>query len=379
MLLSYPSFHTVRAATESLCKPLAPDDYVVQSMPDASPAKWHLAHTSWFFEEFVLGRFHDETFRYLFNSYYESVGPRHDRPRRGLLTRPTVEQVWDYRRVVNDRMSAFLESGSLSEEALGTITLGLHHEQQHQELLLTDLKHLFSCNPLRPAYRAAEIAPRTPAMPLNLVPYAGGVVEIGHAGASFCFDNERPRHRVFLEPYRLASRPVTNGEFREFVRGGGYEQPTLWLSDGWACVQRESWRGPLYWSDSLEQEFTLAGMREIDPHAPLCHVSYYEGDAFARWAGLRLPTEFEWEAAMPQSSGKVWEWTSSAYMPYPGFTPLDGALAEYNGKFMVNQLVLRGGSVATPIGHMRPSYRNFFYPQARWQFSGLRLAGNPKL
>jgi len=376
--MSQPTFATVRAATEALCAPLSPDDYVPQSMPDASPAKWHLAHTSWFFEEFVLRRFYDESFRYLFNSYYESVGPRHQRPHRGLLTRPTVGQIWTYRRAVNERMFDLLDSGSLTEELMEVVTLGLHHEQQHQELLLTDVKHLLSLNPLQPAYRQ-ERAAKASAAPLEFTVHDGGIVEIGHAGPGFCFDNELARHRVFLQPYRLANRPVTNDEFREFIRAGGYGEPMLWLSDGWAWAQREGWRRPLYWSDSLEQEFTLAGLQEIDPHAPVCHISYYEADALARWAGLRLPTEFEWEAAAPTlPSPVVWNWTSSAYAPYPGFAPLNGALGEYNGKFMVNQMVLRGGSIATPPGHIRASYRNFFYPQARWQFSGLRLAGDVK-
>jgi ergothioneine biosynthesis protein EgtB len=273
-------------------------------------------------------------------------------------------------------MSALLDSGSSPEELQSVVTIGLHHEQQHQELMLTDLKHLFSCNPLQPAYRDKPLAADTGPVPLTFTAHDGGIADIGHTGSGFCFDNELARHRVFLQPFRLANRPVSNGEFRDFIRAGGYEQPLLWLSDGWACVQREGWRKPLYWLDTLEQEFTLAGVREIDVHAPVCHVSYYEADAFARWAGLRLPTEFEWEAAGVGSGGGVWNWTCSSYTPYPGFAPLNGALGEYNGKFMVNQLVLRGGSAATPAGHIRPTYRNFFYPQARWQFSGLRLAGD---
>ena len=405
-------FRKVRAATESLCRPLATDDYALQSMPDASPAKWHIAHTSWFFEEFVLQaalegyRFHDASFRYLFNSYYESVGPRHSRPERGLLSRPTTEQVWAYRAYVDEEMQALLDRNSLSPELQQVITIGLHHEQQHQELFLTDIKHLFSRNPLRPLYASVAVPPRNLATaPLSFLEFDGGLVDIGHQGEGFCFDNELGRHKVFLEPYRLANRVATNGEYLEFIREGGYERADHWLSDGWACVQREHWRHPLYWSDALDREFTLAGERELDPSAPVCHLSYFEADAFARWAGGRLPTEFEWEhaanglslqgnfvedgewrpiAARPSASltrppltqmfGDVWEWTSSAYAPYPRFQPLNGALGEYNGKFMVSQQVLRGGSCATPRSHIRATYRNFFYPTARWQFSGVRLA-----
>lgn len=375
------TFREVRAATEALCAPLAVDDYGAQSMPDASPVKWHLAHTSWFFEEFVLQaavaayRFYDPRFRYLFNSYYESVGPRHERPQRGLLTRPTVDAVLAYRRHVDAQMAALLERETLSPSLMRTVVLGMHHEQQHQELILTDLKHLFSCNRLLPTYVETPRSPLHGAAPLAFEAFKGGLVEIGHAGENFCFDNELPRHRVYLQPFRLANRPATNSEFREFIRAGGYEQPAHWLADGWACVQREGWSKPLYWSDSLEQAFTLYGLRELDSHAPVCHVSYYEADAYARWAGKRLPTESEWEIASGNlPHGEVWEWTSSAYAPYPGFAPLGGALGEYNGKFMANQFVLRGGSSITPRGHIRPSYRNFFYPNARWQWSGLRLA-----
>ena len=409
-------FRKVRAATESLCRPLATDDYALQSMPDASPAKWHIAHTSWFFEEFVLQaaiegyRFHDPSFRYLFNSYYEAVGPRHSRAERGLLSRPTTEQVWAYRAHVDEEMQILLDRNSLSAELQQVVTVGLHHEQQHQELFLTDIKHLFSRNPLRPAYASVPVAARGDgAAPLAFVEFHGGLVEIGHKGAGFCFDNELGRHKVFLEPYRLANRPATNGEYLEFIRAGGYERAEYWLSDGWACVKREQWRRPLYWAESLDSEFTLAGERELDAGAPVCHLSYFEADAFARWAGGRLPTEFEWEHAasgLPlqgnfveddewrpiaarsstatartqplQMFGDVWEWTSSAYAPYPRFQPLNGALGEYNGKFMVSQQVLRGGSCATPRSHIRATYRNFFYPTARWQFSGVRLAAEPR-
>jgi ergothioneine biosynthesis protein EgtB len=407
-------FRQVRAATESLCRSLATDDYALQSMPDASPAKWHIAHTSWFFEEFVVQpaiagyRFFDPAFRYLFNSYYESVGPRHARPERGLLSRPTIEQVWAYRSHVDEEMEELLETNSLSPEQMQVIILGLHHEQQHQELLLTDIKHLFSRNPLRPAFASsAPIARQATPVPLAFVEFAGGVTEIGHTGTGFCFDNELGQHRVFLEPYRLANRLTTNGEYLQFIRAGGYEKPDYWLSDGWATVQREQWRHPLYWADSLDHEFTLLGERELDLNAPVAHLSYFEADAFARWAGARLPTEFEWEnsargvglqgnfvedgawhpqpagtvrqtqtSPLQQLFGDVWEWTASAYAPYPRFQPLNGALGEYNGKFMVSQLVLRGGSCATPRSHIRATYRNFFYPSARWQFSGVRLASD---
>jgi ergothioneine biosynthesis protein EgtB len=399
-------FRLVRAATLALAEPLAPEDFVVQSMPDASPAKWHLAHTTWFFEEFVLQhaapgyRFHDEQFRYLFNSYYNTVGPMHGRPLRGLLSRPTVEQVMAYRARIDERMNTLLQRGDLAPAIIDIVTLGLNHEQQHQELLLTDIKHLFSCNPLLPAYvRAAARPPRT-SPPLSFARFDAGLIEIGHSGEGFSFDNELPRHRTYTAGFQLANRPVTNGEYLEFVRAGGYENPSYWLSDGWATVQREGWTRPIYWSRSLGEEFTLTGPRELNVHAPVCHLSYYEADAFAHWCGARLPTEVEWELAARQVSlggnfvenrrwhpeappadgpllqmfGDVWEWTQSAYAPYPGFQPAKGALGEYNGKFMVNQLVLRGGSCATPANHIRATYRNFFNPSARWQFTGLRLS-----
>ena len=405
----------VRARTLALCDPLSAEDQVVQSMPEASPAKWHLAHTTWFFEEFVLQPFmagyvcYEPTFRHLFNSYYHSAGSMHPRPLRGLLSRPTLEQVSTYRAWVDDRVQTLLEREDPREEVLQRITLGLEHEQQHQELLLTDIKHLFSCNPLRPAYDAdLPIFPAKEGSRLVFHEYDGGLIEIGHDARGFCFDNEHPRHRVHLEPFRLAGRLVTNGEYLEFVRAGGYERPEHWLADGWDTVRREGWCRPLYWSESLDSEFTLAGERALDPHAPVCHLSYYEADAFARWAGARLPTEMEWEAVAAgapvegnfvesgylhpvpaprpdpaprkpspmQLYGDVWEWTRSAYAPYPGFRPLAGALGEYNGKFMVNQLVLRGGSCATPRVHIRATYRNYFPPSARWQFSGLRLASD---
>ena len=399
-------FRLVRAATLALAEPLSPEDYVVQSMPEASPAKWHLAHTTWFFEEFVLQhalpgyRFHDDQFRYLFNSYYNTIGPMHSRPRRGLLSRPTVEQVMRYRARIDERMQALLQRQDLAPEILNVITIGLHHEQQHQELLLTDIKHLFSCNPLLPAYLSEKARPSRSAPALDFRAFDGGLIEIGHSGDGFSFDNEQPRHRTYTDAFRLANRAVTNGEFLEFVRAGGYEDPLHWLSDGWTIVQSEGWKRPIYWTPSLEEEFTLTGLRELNPDSPVCHVSYYEADAFARWAGARLPSETEWELAakdvsmrgnfvenrrwhpeppgqdgrLLQMFGDVWEWTQSAYAPYPGFEAAKGALGEYNGKFMVNQLVLRGGSCATPASHIRATYRNFFNPGARWQFSGLRLA-----
>jgi len=401
----------VRAATVELCAPLTPEDHVAQSMPDASPAKWHLAHTSWFFEEFVLARAAADyrpycaPFRYLFNSYYNTVGAMHCRAARGMLTRPTVAEVMAYRRAIDERIASLLEGGGLPDGLDAVLILGLEHERQHQELLLTDIKHLFSLNPLRPAYRERSHPQPRRAAPLRLLAFEGGVIPIGHDGDGFCFDNELPRHRVLLSPFRLANRPVTNGEYLEFVRAGGYEDPRLWLADGWALARREGWQRPIYWSRSLEEEFTLTGMRQLEPDTPLCHVSGYEADAFARWAGARLPTEFEWERAAgdiaptgnflerrewhPRASGAspaaerplqmfgdVWEWTQSAYSPYPGYSPAPGALGEYNGKFMINQLVLRGGSCATPAAHIRASYRNFFPPAARWQFSGVRLAGD---
>ena len=402
------AYEAVRAATDALTSTLAPEDSVVQSMPDASPAKWHLAHTSWFFEEFVLQPFaenyrvYHERFGFLFNSYYESVGPRHARPSRGLLSRPSLDEVRAYRAHVDAHMRALLDYGPGNAALEKVLSVGLHHEQQHQELLLTDVKHLFSCNPLLPAFRASAPARALAvAAPLAFSDFDGGIVSIGHDGGGFAFDNELPRHRVFLQPFRIANRPVTNTEFREFIRAGGYGQAELWLADGWAAVQSGQWARPLYWSESLDAQFTLSGLRELDPHAPVCHISYYEADAYARWAQARLPTEFEWESVAqeqpvhgnfaedgylnPQSQsatsltqlfGDVWEWTSSSYSPYPGFKPLRGALGEYNGKFMMNQWVLRGGSCVTPGSHMRPSYRNFFYPSARWQFSGVRLAAD---
>lgn len=413
-------YAAVRAASRALAGALEPEDCCLQSMPDASPVKWHLAHTTWFFEEFVLGRsvagyapFHPR-FGYLFNSYYESVGRMHPRPQRGLLSRPTMAEVGRYREHVDAAMVELLARG-VTDEVAAVIEVGLQHEQQHQELVLTDLKHGLSCNPLQPAYRAPAPAPASaPPGPLRWVEHEGGLVSVGHAGQGFGFDNEFPRHRAWLEPYAIASRLVTCGEWLEFMADDGYRRSELWLSAGWEVVQRHRWQAPLYWStdagprDAGWQVFTLAGPRAVDPAEPVCHVSLYEADAFARWAGARLPTEHEWEhacggqpvagnlvesgalhprplaareaggeAGPHQAFGDAWEWTGSAYAPYPGFRPWTGSLGEYNGKFMCNQLVLRGGSCVTPASHVRASYRNFFPPKARWQFSGLRLARDP--
>jgi ergothioneine biosynthesis protein EgtB len=400
-------YANVRRATVALAAPLSPEDAQVQSMPEASPAKWHLAHTTWFFETFVLARAepevppHDRAWGYLFNSYYEAAGPRQPRPERGLLSRPSLEEVLRWREIVDGRMGALL-GGSPADALLDVVVLGIAHEEQHQELLLTDVKHALWVQPLRPAYLAGAPPPCGPAPRLSWMVRDGGAREVGAVGRGFAFDNERPRHRVLLQPHALASRLVTCGEWAEFIEAGGYSRPELWLSDGWEAATRSGWRAPLYWVEEggLWWQFTLGGMRPLDESEPAAHVSYYEADAFARWAGARLPTEAEWEVAAEGSAddgnfadsgrlhpaaaraveapaqllGDVWEWTQSAYGPYPGFRPLPGALGEYNGKFMVNQLVLRGGSCVTPRGHVRPTYRNFFQPGARWQFSGLRLA-----
>ena len=368
----------VRALTLALVRPLSAEDAAIQSMPDASPAKWHLAHTSWFFETVILAgrpgyRVFDPRFAYLFNSYYEALGPRHPRPRRGLITRPSLEEVLAYRAHVDAAMAEACGDPALA----GPIELGLHHEQQHQELILTDIKHAFFCNPLLPAYRAEARASRK-ATPREDIAIPGGVAAIGHDGSGFAFDNEGPRHQVLLRPFRIASRPVTNGEYKAFIADGGYRRPEFWLSDGWAKAREENWEAPLYWlkdDDGSESVFTLSGVRPLDPAAPVEHVSFFEAAAYAAWAGARLPTEFEWEAAAPLlDHGQVWEWTRSSYDPYPGFKAFAGVAAEYNGKFMVGQMVLRGGSTATPPGHVRSTYRNFFPPAARWQFSGIRLA-----
>jgi len=403
------NYQRVRDATLALCATLAPEDTVAQSMPDASPAKWHLAHTTWFFEQFLLAhfdpgyrRFH-EGWDFLFNSYYQTVGPMHARPQRGLLTRPTLREINAYRAHVDAAMRALLDHRGNDPEVIARVTLGLNHEQQHQELLLTDIQHLFSLNPLQPVFREALPAVKMEPVPLRFIAGKQGIAEVGHAGRNFAYDNETPRHRALLHPHAIANRCVTNAEFLEFIADGGYRNPALWLSEGWDTVQRERWLHPLYWDDALETTFTLGGRRAIETSAPVCHVSFFEADAFARWAGARLPTEVEWEVVAPQLPvegnfadsgalrplpsraqadperplqmfGDVWEWTSSPYVGYPGYRPAGGALGEYNGKFMCGQWVLRGGSCATPAGHVRASYRNFFSPGARWQFSGIRLA-----
>ena len=384
-------YQAVRAHSEALCRPLAIEDHGVQSMAEASPPKWHLAHTSWFFETFVLAAaghapFHP-AYAYLFNSYYDAVGARHPRPQRGLLTRPTVAEIYRYRSHVDASMVRFLEDGA-DDGALALTELGLHHEQQHQELILTDLKHAFAQNPLRPAYEVvAATSPRTaPRQPWVEIGGDGGVHDLGcDPAGGFAFDNEGPRHRAYVAPFRLASCLVTAGEWLAFVEDGGYRTPALWLSDGWTAVQTEGWAAPLYWEarDGGWWHFTLAGMQPVPLAEPVRHVSYYEADAFARWAGKRLPREAEWEVAATSSPAELsqlfdecWQWTASPYVAYPGFRPAAGAVGEYNGKFMCNQMVLRGGSCLTPPDHTRPTYRNFFPPAARWQMTGVRLAND---
>jgi ergothioneine biosynthesis protein EgtB len=404
-----PRYRAIRAATEALAAPLSAEDCAIQSMPDASPVKWHLAHTSWFFETFVLEphlpgyRLHDAAFRVLFNSYYNAVGDKHPRPQRGLLSRPSLDAVRDYRAHVDAAMAALLARTEAASGLGGLIDLGLNHEQQHQELILTDVKHLLSCNPLKPAYAPARVVDEpASAAPLDWIAFREGVVEIGHDGAGFAFDNETPRHRQYLEAFALASRPVTNAEYAAFIADGGYRHAELWLSEGWDWVNANGIAAPLYWEDGSggARQFTLQGLLALESDAPVCHVSLFEADAYARWAGARLPTEAEWELAagtipvegrfaedgalhprpaprvapLTQLFGDVWEWTRSAYAPYPGFRPAAGAIGEYNGKFMCNQYVLRGGSCATPRSHIRATYRNFFPAAARWQFSGIRLA-----
>jgi ergothioneine biosynthesis protein EgtB len=407
-------YDAVRAQTEALCEPLEIEDYVVSSMPDVSPTKWHLAHASWFFETFVLAA-HDPAYRspnpryaFLFNSYYVQAGERHCRAKRGLVTRPTVREVFAYRAHVDETMGRLIEriAGDAAHPAAELIELGLQHEQQHQELLLTDIKHVLWTNPLRPAYRGVSPGPTPEVRALRWADYEGGVTWIGHEGPGFAYDNEAPRHRVFLEPYRLADHLVTNGEYLEFMEDGGYSRPELWLSAGLAVVRDRRWEAPLYWerdADGRWTEFTLGGTRVLEGAAlanPVTHVSYYEADAFARWAGMRLPTEFEWEAAargaavdghfakagrfhpgpvpsgdgLAQLYGDAWQWTQSAYVGYPNYRPAAGAIGEYNGKWMADQWVLRGASCATPRSHARLTYRNFFPSDARWQFTGIRLA-----
>jgi ergothioneine biosynthesis protein EgtB len=399
-----------RALSTELARPLSDEDQVVQVMDDASPTKWHLAHTTWFFEAFLLTRFlpgyqvFDDSFEYCFNSYYESVGPRQPRPKRGLLTRPSADEARAYRAFVDEALQHLLEQ-PLAPEAAGLVELGINHEQQHQELLLTDILALFAAEPLKPAYREARPGVTTSeAPPLSFVSFDGGIFEVGHDGSGFAYDNEGPRHEELIRAFKLATRCVTNAEWIEFIEDGGYATPTLWLADGWNTVNSQDWHGPLYFekAEGGYMQMSLLGLRPVDLASPVTHVSYYEADAFARWAGYRLPTEFEWEVAassvtlqgrtldqghlramaakagatLQQMFGDVWEWTASAYLPYPGFKAAAGAVGEYNGKFMVNQFVLRGGSCVTPEGHVRRTYRNFFYPYQRWQFMGLRLASD---
>ena len=397
-------FQRVRKTTVELCATLAPEDTVVQSMPDVSPSKWHLAHVTWFWERFVLAsyvdgyRHFDENYDFLLNSYYYTAGKMHPRPKRGLLSRPTLAEVIAYRDHVDQAMLRLIEQRADDERFAFIVALGLNHEQQHQELLLTDIKHVFSMNPMLPAFDTSLTTPPSrPAPEYRYLPGKPGITKVGATGERFYFDNETPRHDTLLHTHRIGSRLITNAEFREFIADGGYGRSDLWLSDGWAAVNERGWQRPLYWSEDLQSEFTLAGLRDVDDNAPVTHVSYYEADAFARWAGKRLPTEFEWEAAAatepvdgnlmesrywhpvatdgnPQFFGDVWEWTASSYAPYPGFRPLDGSLGEYNGKFMCNQMTVRGGSCVTAADHVRPSYRSFFYPDQRWQFLGIRLA-----
>jgi ergothioneine biosynthesis protein EgtB len=405
-------YAALRGRSESLAAPLSAEDQTIQSMPEVSPTKWHLAHTSWFFETFLLVpllsgyRVFDPAYAYLFNSYYEAVGPRHPRPERGLLSRPGVADIARYRHHVDEAMARLIATlGAVAwPEAAPLIDLGIAHEEQHQELILMDIKHVLSQNPLQPAYRDAPRRERSSAAPLGWTEVAGGLRQIGHAGDGFAFDNEMPRHKVWLEPFRLANRLVTCGEYLAFIADEGYRQPQYWLSDGWALAQQEGWRAPLYWREDAAgwTIFTLAGRRAIDLAEAVCHVSFYEADAFARWAGKRLASEAEWEVAaveagatadgnlmesgllhpasatsgdgLRQMSGDAWEWTASPYVSYPGFRPAAGAVGEYNGKFMSNQMVLRGGAAVTPAAHLRLTYRNFFPPAARWAFAGIRLA-----
>lgn len=406
-------YQNVRCFSEKICETLEPEDYVIQTMPEASPTKWHLAHTSWFFETFLLKRFCPDyesrhpQYNFLFNSYYNTVGPFYSRPHRGLLSRPTVKEVFRYRADMDLLVSELIESAEeqLLKKLEPIITLGLHHEQQHQELILTDIKSVFWQNPLRPVFRKRAAVKRSSVLPIEWLNFQEGLHSIGHDGSGFSFDNEGPRHRVFISSFSLGSRLITNAEFLEFIEDGGYQRPELWLSLGWNTVNERHWNSPLYWEKRDDKWFTmtLGGMTALVLEEPVCHVSLFEADAYARWAGARLPTEQEWESASsglplkgnfaeselfhvapltsPKSTGKpaqmfgdVWEWTQSSYAPYPGYSPAAGALGEYNGKFMCNQYVLRGGSCATSQSHIRRTYRNFFPPDARWQFTGIRLA-----
>ena len=417
-------FRNVRSVTEAICEPLQPEDHAPQPIEDVSPPKWHLAHVSWFYEQVLLEPYlpdyerFDPAFAWIFNSYYESFGPRVERPRRGILSRPTLDRVFEFRRHVDEKIVALIETIAESawRQVADLITLAIHHEQQHQELLLTDLKYILACNPAQPAYASRNGETRRPgAVPdSTFLPFDGGVFEIGHSGVGFSYDNERPRHTVFLQPFRLQNRLVTNEEYLRFVEDGGYQSARHWLSDAWDEVRKSEWAAPLYWEHRNGQwhEFSLYGLEPLDLSAPVCHVSYYEAEAYAHWAGKRLPSEAEWEVAAKQSArpgvskgffdagrfhpsgvdpddalarpqalhqmlGDCWEWTASAYLPYPGYRRVEGPLGEYNGKFMINQMVLRGGSVATSYDHIRLTYRNFFKPEKRWQFKGFRLAEGP--
>ena len=395
-------YRRVRALSLALTETLAPEDTVVQSMPDVSPTKWHLAHVTWFFERFVLQKHApsyirlNDAYDFLFNSYYYTAGQMHARPRRGLLSRPTLEEIVHYRQHVDEAMLRLMGQREGDGKLEFLVTLGLNHEQQHQELLLTDIKHVLSCNPMQPAFDPNLAVPESEAPEaLTFTEGPSGVQAIGADASGFAFDNETPRHEALVQPHAIGSRLVTNGEYRAFIDDGGYRKSSLWLSDGWAAVNEHQWHAPLYWSEDQKMEFTLAGPRYIDENAPVAHVSFYEADAYARWAGARLPTEFEWELAARerpvegnllesgllqtrsgsgQYFGDVWEWTSSPYTPYPGFKPLAGSLGEYNGKFMSNQMTVRGGSCVTSTDHVRATYRSFFYPDQRWQFLGIRLA-----
>ena len=403
-------YRSVRAFTEQICQPLSPEDCIIQSMPDVSPTRWHLAHTTWFFETFVLGSvpgyevFHPQ-YNYLFNSYYNTVGAQFPRPKRGLLSRPGLEEILEYREYVDRHLLQLLDKETFDRERLGVVELGLHHEQQHQELILTDIKHVFSCNPLFPVYAEGKVGAPSVPRSMGWLEVEEGVHWVGHEGDGFAYDNESPRHRVYFEGGRLADRLVTCGEYLQFMEDGGYRRPDFWLSQGWSVVAEQGWEAPLHWTrrDGAWHVFTLAGLKPIDLNQPVCHVSYFEADAYAAWAGARLPTESEWEVAArgcqmddvfadrllkegraihPQAEssdggslfGNVWQWTASPYVAYPGYRPSAGAIGEYNGKFMCNQFVLRGGSCATSQSHIRSSYRNFFPPDSRWQFTGIRLA-----
>jgi ergothioneine biosynthesis protein EgtB len=387
--LWHDAFQAVRAETERRTAPLTPEDQVVQSMPDASPAKWHRAHTTWFFEQFLLLPHHagyrvfDPRFAFLFNSYYVAAGPRHARPDRGLVTRPDASEVTAYRAHVDAAVARLIATATDAalDEILPILEIGLNHEQQHQELILTDILHAFAQNPIAPAYESGWRFPAAAEGSDDPIAIEGGIYRIGNDGAKFAFDNEGPAHEVLLQPVRLARTLVTNAEWLEFMAEGGYRTATLWLSDGWSAAQAEGWTAPGYWrqTDGIWFVMTLGGLKAVDPSAAVCHISYYEADAFARWAGKHVPTEAEWEVAartgeLADAFGLVWQWTRSAYAPYPGYRPAGGALGEYNGKFMVNQMALRGSSVATPDGHARVTYRNFFFPPHRWQFTGLRLS-----